>query len=152
MTQAHSPIELRILSEPRFLCVARAAIGAAVEKIGFDDGVSGQVMLAVDEALANIIRHGYQGRADGPIWIGFEPLESNGHSGFRITIEDEARQVDPQSICGRELDEVRPGGLGVHIIRKIMDKVEYTRREPGGMRLVMTKTAPTPGPAQERAS
>jgi anti-sigma regulatory factor (Ser/Thr protein kinase) len=151
MSHHHCPVELRIVSQPRYLCVARAAIGAAVEKLGFDDGSCGQVMLALDEALANVMRHGYKGRTDGPIWVTFEPIDANGKLGFRIVIEDEAQQVDPEVIRGRDLEEVRPGGLGVHIIKKIMDKVEYTRRDAGGMRLVMIKTAPRPvaGAAQE---
>ena len=63
-------------------------------------------------------------------------------------IEDEAAQVDPAAMQGRELDDVRPGGLGVHIIREVMDEVVYSKRETKGMRLTMVKLAPgTPGAA-----
>jgi anti-sigma regulatory factor (Ser/Thr protein kinase) len=55
-------------------------------------------------------------------------------------IEDEAEQVDPCTIKSRCLDEVRPGGLGVHIIREVMDEVAYECRSGGvGMRLTMVK-------------
>ena len=59
----------------------------------------------------------------------------------RILIEDEAEQVDPEEIQPRSLDEIRPGGLGVHIIREVMDEARFERR-PGsdvGMRLEMIK-------------
>jgi anti-sigma regulatory factor (Ser/Thr protein kinase) len=153
MNDPCAPIELRILSQPRLLCVARAAVGSAVERLGFPPDACAHIMLALDEAVTNVMRHGYQGRADGPIWISFIPLEKNAGAapdanrfccgGFRIVIEDEARQVDPGSIQGRDLEDVRPGGLGVHIIRKIMDQVEYSPRPAGGMRLVMTKFLPS---------
>ena len=54
-------------------------------------------------------------------------------------IEDEAKQIDPDSICGRDLDDVKPGGLGVHIIKEVMDVAEYQQRDPVGMRLTMVK-------------
>lgn len=149
-------IELRLLSQPRYLCVARAAIGAAVEKLGYNDGLCGQIMLAVDEAVANIIRHGYDGRCDQPIWLRFRPLDDiadTGQQGFTIVIDDLARQVDPSVIRSRDLEDVRPGGLGVHIIRKIMDQVSYEARPEGGMRLTMTKKPVAPrrdSPSTER--
>lgn len=139
-----SDIELRLLSQPRYLCVARAAVAAAVEKIGFSEDESGRIVLAVDEALTNIIRHGYQNRSDGPIRLCLQPSDTRPPA-CRIVIEDKARQVDPESIRGRELADVRPGGLGVYCIRQIMDEVSYARRPGGGMRLVMTKTAAAPG-------
>jgi len=132
-------IELRLLSQPRYLCVGRAAIGAAVEKLGFGDETSGQVMLAVDEALTNIIRHGYNNADDQPIWLRFKPLGNGTATGFVIVIDDLAEQVDPENIKGRDLDDIKPGGLGVHIIKKIMDDVQYTPRPEGGMRLTLTK-------------
>ncbi|MHC5028100.1 MAG: ATP-binding protein [Planctomycetota bacterium] len=59
--------------------------------------------------------------------------------GIEIVIDDLARQVDPGTIQGRDLDDIRPGGLGVYIIREIMDKVEFACRPEGGMSLTMFK-------------
>jgi anti-sigma regulatory factor (Ser/Thr protein kinase) len=63
---------------------------------------------------------------------------------IRIVIEDEAQQIDPALIRSRDLDEIRPGGLGVHIIKTIMDEAAYEKRSDGkggtgGMRLTMMK-------------
>ena len=63
-----------------------------------------------------------------------------------IVVEDRAKQVDPETIQPRDLDDIRPGGLGVHIIREIMDHVSYEKRDGGGMRLSMTKHLPSPVP------
>lgn len=142
-------IELRVLSQPRYACVVRSAIAAAVEKLGVPDDVCGQVMLAVDEAVTNIIRHGYPDRDDGPITVRFAPLESDAtRAAFRIVIEDEGEQIESDQIKGRDLDDVRPGGLGVHIIREVMDAVTYTPRREGGMRVEMTKAVELPAPSQ----
>jgi anti-sigma regulatory factor (Ser/Thr protein kinase) len=60
-------------------------------------------------------------------------------AGLKVVLEDEARQVDPSKIKSRDLDEIRPGGLGVHIIREVMDEAVYERRDRVGMRLTLVK-------------
>jgi hypothetical protein len=60
-------------------------------------------------------------------------------AGLRIVIEDCGRQADPDAIKGRDLDDIRPGGLGVHIIREVMDQAVYEKRPAGGMRLTLVK-------------
>ena len=139
-------IELRLTSDPMYLCGARELVGCIARRIGFDDMDCSKIALAVDEALANIIRHGYDRAFDKPIWLGLTPIKPSADSigGIVITIEDEAKQVNPCDMKGRDLDDVRPGGLGVHIIHEVMDEVEYAQRTPCGMRLTMTKLAPRP--------
>jgi anti-sigma regulatory factor (Ser/Thr protein kinase) len=137
-------VEIRILSKPDHLCIVRQALCAALSKYGYGEGETGQISLAVDEALANVIRHGYEGREDQPIWIKFGRVLDNGTARLEIVVEDQARQIDPSQIAGRDLTDVRPGGLGVHIMNEIMDHVAFTPREGGGMRLVMTKSAAAP--------
>ena len=140
-------IELRLTSDPMYLCGARELVGCIARRIGFDDMDCSKIALAVDEALSNIIRHGYDRAFDRPIWLGITPVKPSASSigGITITIEDEAKQVDPCCMKGRELDDIRPGGLGVHIIHEVMDEVVYEKRDAQGMRLEMTKHAPRPG-------
>lgn len=140
----HIRIELR--SDPCYLAGVRQLIAGVAQRIGFDDNSCSQVALAVDEALANVIRHGYCQACDRPIWISLWPspeTEERG-AGLRIEIEDEARQVDESELCGRELDDPKPGGLGLHIIREVMDEVAYHKRSGRGMRLTMVKFAQKP--------
>lgn len=135
-------VVVELLSQPRYLSGARDLVAAIAKRFGFDDSACGQLALAVDEALCNVIRHGYNRRPDGRIWLSIWPFSSDSEEdagGIRIAIEDMAAQVDPEKIKGRELDDVRPGGLGVYIIRQVMDKVVYEKRSQGGMRLVMIK-------------
>jgi anti-sigma regulatory factor (Ser/Thr protein kinase) len=140
-------IRVEMLSNPLYLSGARELVAAVADRLGFPEESCGHIKLAVDEALCNVIRHGYDRRPDGPIWMSLWPLSDSpadgrpagGGPGLLIVIEDEARQVDPDQIRSRSLDEVRPGGLGVHIIGEVMDDVKYEKRNGAGMRLTMLK-------------
>ena len=144
--QDRPEIELKLISDPMYLCGARELVGCIARRIGFDDMDCSKIALAVDEALANIIRHGYNKVFDRPIWIGISPIKPAADSigGIKIIIDDEAKQVDPCKMKGRDLDDVRPGGLGVHIIQEVMDEVRYEKRDSVGMRMVMIKRAMRP--------
>lgn len=133
-------IRVQLRSDPRYLAGVREMVLAVCRRLGFSRASASQISLAVDEALANVICHGYGRRCEGKIWIDLWPQRGpEGEPGVRIVIEDEGRQVDEECIRGRELSDVRPGGLGVHIIREIMDEVRYEKREPRGMRLTLVK-------------
>ena len=144
-------LRLELRSNALLLAGARDMISAVAKRFGFPDESCAQIALAVDEALCNVIKHGYGRDPSRPIWItvfaignGWEQASRNGADGqlpdaLRVVVEDEAPQVDPTQIKSRDLDEVRPGGLGVHIIKTVMDEAVYERREKVGMRLTMLK-------------
>ncbi|MBX3322314.1 MAG: ATP-binding protein [Phycisphaeraceae bacterium] len=147
----HPHIRVELLSNPAYLSGARELIASVCKRLGFDDLTCSKVALAVDEALCNVIRHGYKYAENRPIWISLWPLldEHARPEGILLTIEDEADQVDPSCMKGRSLEDIKPGGLGVHIIRDVMDQVCYEKRESRGMRLVMSKRVPrTAAPAR----
>jgi anti-sigma regulatory factor (Ser/Thr protein kinase) len=100
--------------------------------MGFSEPESRAVVLAVDEALTNIIRHAYQGKAHQPIEISFRriqaPQDGAGRPALEILLEDRGIRVDGSKLCGRDLEDVRPGGLGLHFIKECMDAVEFRRR------------------------
>jgi anti-sigma regulatory factor (Ser/Thr protein kinase) len=125
-------------SQPRLLSAARSMIAHLARRLGFDEITAGQVSLAIDEALCNVINHGYERRADGRIWLSVWAIETD-PAEIAVVIEDRAKTVDPTAIQGRDLDDVRPGGLGVYIMREVMDLVQYDRRPGGGMKLTMRK-------------
>ncbi len=130
-------ISIRIFSEPQLLSGIRALVDAVGVGMGFFEKSRCLMSLAIDEALSNVIRHGYEGRKDGMIWIHIWRIPDP--RGLRFVIEDLARAVDPAKIKGRHLDDVRPGGLGVHIITETMSDVAWEVRKDGGMRLTMSK-------------
>ncbi len=67
--QINPVVRLEIASQPELLEGARALIAAMAQRCGFNEILCGQISLAVDEALCNIIKHGYNCREDERIWI-----------------------------------------------------------------------------------
>jgi anti-sigma regulatory factor (Ser/Thr protein kinase) len=133
------PVRMEIASAAVHLPVVRGALERLCREIGFDDDAIGKVILSVDEALTNIIRHAYAGRDNETIHIELLPLGGGGPGGLRISLRDRGARVDPSRIKGRDLGDVRPGGLGVHIINECMDKVQYSDAPGGGTLLVLEK-------------
>jgi len=121
-------------SDPRYLPVVRGAIGPLAAVIGWDESECRAIVLALDEALANVIRHAYHNSADGLIEL--ECRESA--DGLEITLWDKGDAVDRSRICAREIGCDQPGGLGTHIIKKVMDRVSY-EASPEGNRFVASK-------------
>ncbi len=133
-------VQLCLMSEAKCLAAVRIAAEQMAEEAGFPESDAHALVLAVDEALANVIKHGYEGRPDQPIDVTLAPVvDERGRRGIAVTVRDRGRQVDPRMIRGRDLDDLRPGGLGVHIIRTVMNEYEYSCPAEGGMLLRMVK-------------
>lgn len=137
--EAVRSIQMTVRSDPADLPQVREAVRRVSADAGFDEEQTARLVLAVDEAVANVIKHGYDGRLDRPVELHLEGVEEEGVRGVRFVVRDFGKQVAPEMICGRDLDDVRPGGLGVHIIRTVMDRVTYAPAAGGGMRLEMVK-------------
>ena len=134
------PVRISIVSTPAHLPIVRAAAGEICRLIGFAKANVDAVVVAVDEALANIIKHAYDGRGDEPIDVTFTALcDGQVQSGLEVVLEDRGKAVDAASLHGRDLDDVRPGGLGTHIMGACMDVLNYAPRAGGGTRLTMIK-------------
>ena len=134
-------VEIRLSADPTCLCIVRSAVQKAAETVGFGQPEVDAITLALEEALANTIRHGYGGPCEQPIMVKLKrilPGENTG-AGLEIIVRDFGQQVDPREIKSRDLDDIRPGGLGVHIIQSTMDQVEYSCPADRGMQLRMFK-------------
>ena len=130
-------ISIRLFSDPHLLSTIRSTVEGLAKVVGFAEKSRGLLMLAIDEALANVIRHGYDGRTDEMIWVHLWRVREP--RGIRIIIEDLGRSVAPEKIKGRDLSDVKPGGLGVHIIKETMNESCWEQRPEGGMRLTLVK-------------
>jgi len=93
------------------------------------------VVLGVDEALTNIIRHAYAGHPDRPIEVLFRRIlaSSCGKSGeaLEIVLVDSGKNVDRAKTVRTRARGREPGGLGLHFIRESMDALEFRRRGAG---------------------
>jgi serine/threonine-protein kinase RsbW len=124
-------LHLEILSDPRFLCVVRGAIEPLTEIAGFSPPECRAVTRAVDEAIANVIRHAYGNRPHEPIEVTCRLLESQVEGKLTKSLEivmwDDGEPFEKEKVKERSLDEVRPGGLGLHFIRDSMDIMDHQR-------------------------
>ena len=125
-------------SDPCHLANVRSEVRAFLAANGFDDCATELMVLALDEACTNVIRHAYA-HACKPV-----RLEMTAPRGLvRFVLRDYGRSCDPEKIKGRELGDIRPGGLGVHIIRQAFDSVTYSPQSKG-TRLELEKKRPSP--------
>jgi len=90
---------------------------------------------AVDEACSNVIKHAYAGDPNKQIGITL----TISPEAFEVIIEDSGVKADVASIKGRRLDDVRPGGIGVHLIKRACDIVEFDEKKKKGNRLRLVK-------------
>ena len=97
----------------------RNGLKAALETLGCDAATSGDIILAVDEACQNIIRHAYGQECDEQICLEVERQDQT----LVLRLQDYAEPVNVDTIRPRDLDDLRPGGLGTHFIRELMDDV-----------------------------
>lgn len=111
----------------------------ACRGVGADETVCFDLKLVVDEVCSNIVVHGYKGVEPGPINLSFTV---DGEE-IVVTITDHARPFDPKNAPVPMLDapasERRPGGLGWHLIRELVDRIEYEPGRERGNRLVLVK-------------
>ena len=108
------------------LAPARNEVRGFLLAAGMEDDLSATVVLAIDEACTNIIRHAYKGEAK-PFRMEMRLLRKR----LRIILRDYGRPCENPKAYARDLSEVRPGGLGVHIIRQVFDLVEYSPQARG---------------------
>jgi len=120
-------LELRFPAQAKELRRVRAAVKEKSLSCGADERTAHDIVTAVDEACQNIIRHAYKGEAVGDI----ELTLSKEDAGLTITLVDWAPRTDPSKVRPRDLDDVRPGGLGTHLMRELMDSVEFREPPPG---------------------
>jgi len=120
-------LRLSIPSQTSFLGVVREITKKMAESAGFSAGTADRLALAVDEAVTNVIEHAYHGAADREVEL---RIEDRGDE-FRVEVVDSGASVDPRAVprvdLPRYVSERRTGGLGVHLMEKIMDSVTFRR-------------------------
>jgi serine/threonine-protein kinase RsbW len=148
-TRPYAELLLRLYleSNPDALCMVRAAVQRATEMVRFQEPESRAIVRSVDEALANVIRHAYQNRPGKPIDLIcrrlFESKEKKELRGLEIVLEDSGVPVNPKKLQGRPLEEIRPGGLGLHFMKQSMDVVEFRRKNGKNLLRMVKYLAPS---------
>jgi len=118
--------KLRIPSQTDNLELIRYFVGRVAEKVGFDDEDVGKIELACDEACTNVIKHAYNERKqvqslDIAIKLDYQKLT--------LVVTDHGKGFDPKAIripdMKEYLAELKVGGLGIYLMKTLMDEVDY---------------------------
>lgn len=136
--EAPHDIALTLRSDPRLLKAVRGLVRGYVLHAGFSEDKTSEIILAVDEACANAIRHAYSGSPRRPVMMTLD--QSDGW--MSIEVRDEGSPAPPEKMkkCVDDIDparELRPGGLGVPLMRRVFDEVSFQPGAEYGNRIVM---------------
>jgi serine/threonine-protein kinase RsbW len=121
---------IHIKSRTDRLITVREFVSEAARDFGFNDEDVSKIALAVDEACTNIIKHGYKYDPNKNITVTVQ----GGDRSFQVVIQDSGIRFDPDEVQSPDMKEYmrnyRRGGLGIYLMKSLMDKVEY-RIAPG---------------------
>ena len=108
------------------------------EKLQIEQNLKDELVLAIAEAAQNIVKHAYKDdpQTDDKMVVQISCKDNKLQIGFY----DMGTPVDPNKVKHREIDNVKPGGLGTFFIQEIMDAVEFKDgKKPWINHLVLTK-------------
>ena len=125
-------------SSPRLLCDVRAMIRSYLINQGVRDDKVQELVLAVDEACTNSIRHAYQGADDRELELSLDSRDGwielvLRDSGIPAPYERVRRKSEADILA----EALTPGGLGMHLIYNVFDDVEFSPGEAEGNTIVM---------------
>jgi len=108
------------------------------EKLQIQEDLKDELVLAIAEAAQNIVKHAFKNAASpNELMVVQISCENNK---LQIAFYDRGTPVDPKKVKHREIDNVKPGGLGTFFIQEIMDAVEFKDgKKPWINHLVLTK-------------
>lgn len=129
---------LRLCADLSQLRAIRDFVAEAGRDLDLDDWIIPDVQLAVDEICSNVITHGYGGQG-GQIEVTVEPIED----GVQVIVRDWGMAFDPQTVPVPKVDaalELRSlGGLGLFLVRQLMDDVRFEFDGERGNSVTMVK-------------
>lgn len=120
MANTEKLLQFQFPAKAEALCQMREKLRDAIKPCCKSEAFLNCVTLAVGEACMNIIQHAYGNEDGGDIIVELEKKDDS--MTFRLT-DFAHRKTKAEEMTSRPLDEIRPGGLGCHIINEIMDEV-----------------------------
>jgi len=137
------PLDVVIPSRLEEIPKISAELELCMQSMGFSDDQILDLQLAVEEAITNVIKHGYDGTS-GTIAVRCTALDDE----IAIEISDSAPAFDPLSVpepdTSADIDQRGIGGLGIFLIRRVTDSATYRYEQEKNI-LTLTKKKGTPG-------
>ncbi|MDR0853544.1 MAG: ATP-binding protein [Clostridiales Family XIII bacterium] len=128
-------LKLIVPGKPEYVGTVRLTLSSLASSVGFDIEAIEDIKVAVSEACTNIIRHAHEGEEYN---YGVTCEVEDGK--ITISVEDDGRGYDVGQYEEPDLDEINEGGLGIFIIKALMDEVSITSEVGVGTHIKMTKT------------
>ena len=130
------PVILTCNTDLRFIDLIQVVGAEFLKHLSFTQEDGERLWLAIQEGIANAMRHGNKLDRDKPVKVTFTPKVDR----FEICIEDRGPGVDLESLPDPNLPEnlLKPGGRGVYFMRQVMDEVRM-ERHPEGSSLILVK-------------
>jgi len=117
--------QLKIPSQSDNLAIIRDVVAKVASRIGFDTDEASKIELAVDEACTNVIKHAYANNSNKMIEVSIKVDQKK----LIIIVADKGKGFNPDKIklpdLNESIKEGRKGGLGLCLIKTLMDKVEF---------------------------
>lgn len=129
-------VTIAIPSHPKYLSIVRSVTGKMAQIYEITEPLTEEMKLAVDEACANVIKHAYRGDRTKKIVLKYKITKKS----FNVIIEDSGIKAQADLIKGRSLDDIRPGGLGIHFIKRVFDVFQFDETKKKGNRLILIKS------------
>lgn len=107
----------------------RELIRKTCEQQQVKKAITENIILAVNEASMNIIQHAYENDPANEFTVLIAISKKNNNKELVIQLIDQAEKIDPTKIKSRNLNDIKPGGLGVHIIHELMDSINYLQHD-----------------------
>lgn len=131
---------VHVRSDPRFLRCIRSLVRGWIETCDPGSDAVDEMVLAIDEACSNAMRHSYGGRCDR--WVELTLRVDDTHLEIRLC--DEGMPCPPEQVQRRELEKpdpknLKPGGLGVQLMHRAFDEVEFCPEETQGNCVIMRR-------------
>lgn len=113
-----------------------ALVAGVCEREQIDEATCHDLRLIVEEACVNVMHHAYPAGQGGPLMLEARIAHQNGSRRIVLTLEDQGRPFDPLSLApvdaGAAIETRALGGLGVHLIRQLSDRLHYHRHPSRG--------------------
>jgi serine/threonine-protein kinase RsbW len=130
-------LKLSVPGKPEYVGTVRLAVSSLANRAGFDIEAIEDIKVAVSEACSNIVCHSTLGEDSL-----YEVICEIGDDRLSILVEDDGVGFDVNKIPEPDLEDLKSGGLGVFIIRALMDEVDVSSEEGTGTRIKMVKYLP----------
>ena len=132
--------EIEFASHPANLSLVRDFVRQFLQPLPFSDTEKDLIILGLDESCTNVIRYAYHHQPDQLISLVCELTDT----AVIFRVRDYGTQCEPEKLQGRPLDLIQPGGLGIHLIKRAFDQVDYNLKRQGTELVLSRRFQPEP--------